>query len=385
MAPKMKYTEEYLSSICKDKGLELVNIEKKFYNGKIRRMADFICLLHRNKGIQELPVEKIATHKKPCHYCNHSKLKETFRDEVCAINPNIEVLSNYKNWNTKVKCRCKIDGHEWETVPSVLLYGGGCPVCGYRTLWDKRGRITTQDIAKRMSKVNPKIQILGDYIGFSKRIKCKCIIDGREWESVVANLLNGSAGCPECRSRKIKERCSLTQEEFLIRLKTSNPNIELLDQYQNAHTPLLFKCKIHDIEFKTSPRTFLYKGGVGCPKCSSSYGEIKMNEILNELGLKVVNQYTFPDCININRLRFDAYDETNNIAFEYQGGQHYFPVDFAGKGEEWAYEQFMINKKRDNIKRDYCLANNIKLIEIPYWELDNGTMKEYIVEQLKQI
>ena len=42
MAPKTKYTEEYLSSICKDKGLELVNIEKKFYNGKIRRKFN-IC------------------------------------------------------------------------------------------------------------------------------------------------------------------------------------------------------------------------------------------------------------------------------------------------------------------------------------------------------
>ena len=383
MSAKVKYTEEFLSKICEEKGLELVSIEKKYCNGKVRRIANYYCKYHKDKGIQELPVERIYLYKRPCHYCNHSRLKETFIEEMETINPDIEILSNYVNWDTKIKCRCKIDGNEWETVPSVLLYGGGCPICAYKTSWDKRGRITTQEFIKRMKLVNPNIEILGEYTKTNEKIKCKCLIDGREWESFAANLLNGTAGCPECRSRNTKERCSLSQDEFLTRLKKSNPYIELLGQYQNANTSILFKCKIHDYKFFTSPRTFLYKGGVGCPKCSSSHGEKLMNDILNELGLKIVTQYTFPDCKNVNKLRFDAYDETNNIAFEYQGEQHYYPVDFAGKGDKWAAEQLRINQKRDNIKKEYCKINNIKLIEVPYWEFNNGTMKEYLIEKLK--
>ena len=60
-----------------------------------------------------------------------------------------------------------------------------------------------------------------------------------------------------------------------------------------------------------------------------------------------------------------------NLAIEYQGKQHYEPVDFAGKGDEWAKYQFKVGQQRDNIKRQYCQQNNIKLIEIPYWDYDN--------------
>ena len=56
---------------------------------------------------------------------------------------------------------------------------------------------------------------------------------------------------------------------------------------------------------------------------------------------------------------------------EYQGKQHYEPIDFAGKGEKWANKLFRSNQKRDKIKRGYCIKNNIPLIEIPYWEFEN--------------
>ena len=65
------------------------------------------------------------------------------------------------------------------------------------------------------------------------------------------------------------------------------------------------------------------------------------------------------------------YDLENNTVFEYQGQQHYYPVDFSGKGQCFAELEFNINVIRDNIKREYCKTNNIKMIEIPYWEYDN--------------
>lgn len=44
--------------------------------------------------------------------------------------------------------------------------------------------------------------------------------------------------------------------------------------------------------------------------------------------------------------------------------QHFKPVDFVGKEEEWANESFEINKKRDYIKLEKCLSNNIKMIYV---------------------
>lgn len=50
---------------------------------------------------------------------------------------------------------------------------------------------------------------------------------------------------------------------------------------------------------------------------------------------------------------------------------HFEPTDFAGKGKEWAEEQFKGQKIRDEIKNKYCKQNNINLLRIPYWEFDN--------------
>ena len=62
---------------------------------------------------------------------------------------------------------------------------------------------------------------------------------------------------------------------------------------------------------------------------------------------------------------------SKNLCIEYQGEQHYEPVDFAGKGIEWAKMKFEENQEKDNIKRIFCKDNNINLLEIPYWDYEN--------------
>ena len=42
---------------------------------------------------------------------------------------NIEILGEYVNNKTKIKVRCKIDGHEWKAIPKHLLNKVGCPKC----------------------------------------------------------------------------------------------------------------------------------------------------------------------------------------------------------------------------------------------------------------
>ena len=39
---------------------------------------------------------------------------------MAVINPNIEILSNYINWNTKIKCRCKVCNSE---VARLFVFG----------------------------------------------------------------------------------------------------------------------------------------------------------------------------------------------------------------------------------------------------------------------
>jgi hypothetical protein len=105
--------------------------------------------------------------------------------------------------------------------------------------------------------------------------------------------------------------------------------------------------------------------------CIKSLGENYIKDILTSLNIKFVQQYKFSHCKDKVQLPFDFYLPDYNICIEYQGEQHYKPVDFAGKGIEWARKNFLSVQNHDKIKKDYCLSHNIKFLEIPYWDFDD--------------
>lgn len=351
-------------------------------NKKEQIYVRFICNAHQKYGIQEKSLMDLRRLKEPCSYCNHSMLKVTFKEEMYDVDPTIEILSDYIDTDTKIKCRCRIDGNEWEANPRSLLNGNGCKICGHRKRWDSRGRKTTDDIIREMQEINSNIEIIGEYKGAHNLIECRCKIDGTQWSSYVCNLLNQSAGCPECTIRRIREAESLLQEDFEFRVNEQYSHVKVIGKYVNNSTPIKCKCLIHNKEYMANPRTLLYKSGTGCPDCYQSAGERKMLRILRELRYDIIPQYTFDDCKYINVLRFDGYNKKYNIAFEYQGQQHYYPVNFSGN-LEITQKEFELCKIRDNIKREYCKKNNIPLIEIPYWEYDN--MECFLREELNKL
>ena len=61
-----------------------------------------------------------------------SKTPEQFAAELAAVAPTVETLDAYVNARTKVRCRCRVCGHEWEPLPRGLLQGNGCPACARR-------------------------------------------------------------------------------------------------------------------------------------------------------------------------------------------------------------------------------------------------------------
>ena len=114
---------------------------------------------------------------------------------------NIEILGEYKNNKTKIKCRCKIDEYEWSATPHSLLDGKtGCPKCAGK-IKDK----TTKYFIQEMKKINDDIEILGKYKGTGVKIKCRCKIDNHIWYATPNNLLNNH-GCPKCNASKGEKR-----------------------------------------------------------------------------------------------------------------------------------------------------------------------------------
>lgn len=100
--------------------------------------------------------------------------------------------------------------------------------------------------------------------------------------------------------------------------------------------------------------------------CLKSRGEEKTLRALIELGLDFKQEYCF-DELYLNQgwpLRFDfaIFKDDEVIALiECQGEQHY------SKNKFFADDSLSI---RDNLKKKFCLENEIPLIEIPYYDYD---------------
>lgn len=310
------------------------------------------------------------------------KTQEEFLSEVGKLNNTVEILSEYTNWSCDIKYRCKLCGKEWTTSAASLLHGCGCKECGHKRTANKR-RKTHEEYVSQLKEANSNVILLEKYADAHTQKKFECLVCGNIWSAEPTKILNGLAGCPDCGNRNRGKSNALTQEEFILRANNNAPNIKIIGRYVNNHTSVKMRCVKHNIEFDGEPRCILYKGGNVCPKCNESVGEKILSSVLDSFGFNYDVQYTIDGCMFESKLKFDAFDINNNIAYEYQGEQHYKPIDFSGRGDDWANDNFAIIQLRDNIKREYCKKHEIPLIEIPYWERDN--MRDFLIDKWKEL
>lgn len=117
----------------------------------------------------------------------------------------------------------------------------------------------------------------------------------------------------------------------------------------------------------------------------SSRGELKIEDILVDHGLKFQKEYIFPKLISSSGrpLRFDfaIFDDDGQIDFlvEFQGEQHYTSVDHFG-GQRHLQKQ----KFNDMKKREFCLKNNYVLVAIPFWDYDKLNY-DYLINRAEEL
>lgn len=100
-----------------------------------------------------------------------------------------------------------------------------------------------------------------------------------------------------------------------------------------------------------------------------SKGEEKIVNLLQKGRYKFEREKRFKD-LKRGLYRFDFYvvgGRAVPCAIEYQGEQHYQYVDKFYRSRA----EFEAAKERDRRKISYCLAHNIPIYVIPYWELEN--------------
>lgn len=96
-----------------------------------------------------------------------------------------------------------------------------------------------------------------------------------------------------------------------------------------------------------------------------SHMESDMIDYFKRNNIEYIPQKTFSDLLSPlgNLLRFDAFVNKNGqpLLFECQGEQHYRPIEFFG-----GKETYLRQCEYDNIKKQYCIDNNIPLLCIKY-------------------
>ena len=260
---------------------------------------------------------------------------------------------------------CPIHG-EFEMEPrNHLRSDSGCDKCKSNL------RLTNEDF------INKAMKIHGDkydytkvnYLNKNSKLIIICPIHG-EFEKIAKyHTMNGS-GCNLCANINIGNSSRDTLGEFINKSKNIHGNKYdyLLVNYTNQREKVKIICSIHG-EFEQKP--YVHLKGHGCKKCSESKGEKIIRMHLEDNNLNYEPQHIFDDCRDKYPLRFDFYLPEHNMCIEYNGAQHYRPVKYWG-GEKTLKEI----KKRDKIKKEYCLSNNIKLLTIRY--------NENTIEKLKK-
>ena len=287
------------------------------------------------------------------------KTHEEYVAELAIKNPNITVLEEYIDAKTPISHQCNLDQYIWKAKPNNILNGTGCPVCANNL------KKTTEQYIQELAKVNPNIVVRGEYVGANIPILHECLIDQYQWMAQPDNVLHGK-GCSMCKIRKLSEAHYKSHDEYVQELAEYNPDIEVLEQYVGANIPILHRCKRDLCEWMACPNDILH--GRGCPQCQESSGERVIRQWLELKRIQYAYQKRFPDCKDVNVLPFDFYILDYNTCIEFDGPQHFEPIDFAGKGKEWAQQQFEKTQYHDKIKNKYCEDNNIRLLRIPYFK-----------------
>lgn len=138
-----------------------------------------------------------------------------------------------------------------------------------------------------------------------------------------------------------------------------------------SHTKNIYKfiCEKCGDEFERSLESLnSYDSGVICKQCGASKLEQQTKLKLDKYNIKYEREKSFNNLTGVGGqfLRFDFYLPDYNLLIECQGIQH----------KEWqegwqTKEGFEKQLEHDKRKRRYCTINDIKLLEIWYYDIDN--------------
>lgn len=342
----MTKTEKFVD-LCKIKHNNTYDYSKVSYINNQTKVT-IICKIHgefqqtphahkRGNGCKKCTVGRESLTKKD--FINKSNIKHNYKYDYS----NVEYINN----RTKVKIFCKSHGF-FKQNPGQHLLGQGCRKCNQK-------KLKIFDIIEKFEKKHKQkyIYCITNDVIVSDTIKIKCPIHGIFEQKICNHFVSG---CQKCAG-KIKNITDFIKRANMIHCgKYNYSDVDYKDHKQKVK----IECKKHGFFYQ---KPYLHFSGQGCPSCCESLGEKLVLNYLKSREIDFISQHKFEDCKHIKSLRFDFYLTDFNICIEYNGKQHYEVVERFG-----GVKEFEKVKVRDEIKKEYCRRNNIKLIILKFDE-----------------
>lgn len=256
----------------------------------------------------------------------------------------VETIYNYNGYN-RATYKCKCDCGNTVYIKSAEIYkrkSCGCSHIDARIdyVGQKFGKLTV-------------LEMLYSYKNNQTYAKCKCDC-GNEYITRADGLVTENT-----------TSCGCIHPPSLIGNKYGK--LTVIEEVLNDTSQKMWKCKCecgNDVVLTSHVLTSEHTQSCGCLRSESvSLFEVFIADILKEHQILYHKEYGFDDCKGIGgkKLRFDFYLPDFNVLVEYDGEQHFKPIEYFG-GEE----SFNVLKQNDVIKNEYCKKHKINLIRIPY-------------------
>lgn len=338
--------------------------------GKYTNAREHIKFRHNKCGHEYETTPSTFKKGGRCPKCaNESKRKtqEQFESEVFAIfGEEYDILGEYTTSLVKVEVRHNKCGNIYEVRPNTILRGSGCPECVPNK--KKTTKIFKDEV---FNSEGETYTVLGEYVNSTSKLEMKHEVCGNTYEVKPGEFTQGGR-CPFCYGTHKK-----TLEQFKEEVESLEGNeYNVVGDYINNHTKIEMNHLICGLTYRVKPKEFLR--GRRCPSCNGSRGERNIRDFLEREGIEYEREKTFEGLVRVAPLRVDFYLPEYNMCIEFDGLQHFEPIDFFG-GEE----SFKNLKENDELKDTYCKDNGINMLRIPYTEL--GFEEEIITDYIENL
>lgn len=286
--------------------------------------------------------------------------KNKYQDKINKKYPNEKIqILEFNGAKEKIRVKCLKCGNEYEFESGEnILVPSKKRVCSH-CFPNKRDAL--QNTFKKFQIFMDETTLFKDFIipenlNGNSLIESTCVFCGEKNYKTMYDYMRGR-GCV-CQGGCKK----MTNEEYQQRI---GDEYELLSDYDGLESTVLIKHKECGFIYKAKAKH------VSCPKCKGSNGEKTIRYWLKNNNINYIEEYSV--VLNEHKLRFDFYLPDYDLYIEYQGVQHYKPIEYFGGEETFKRQQYY-----DNLKREYTKD---KLIEIKYDEEISLKLNEQVVKK----